>query len=565
MSGRFHFRPLVLAVLSILAMLGVAGCLPNPFKQGGSEAEAKAPPEDPWALKEYSLLAPGMDAFVLMYHDVLPERDQNSLWWDVTTQELYAQIEKLEAWGATFVSIEEIYRAMVDNKPLPPRAVALTFDDSYQGFYDNAWPLLRDKKIPSAVFVHTAFVGSQSGRPKMNWDRLKELSESGLVTIGSHTVNHPAELGKLTEAEQIKELTESKKRLEDRLGIEIRSISWPNGEYSRRTIELAREAGYRFAFAMDSGPAWKSESVMEVLRYNPVKLDEAMAAAESQEDRPLGGVFVEWSDAPIRKEIQRINRVPLSMVIGGRPSTVIVAGREAVSDVVENFDAQAGINGGFFQMAAIASNDNRMIGPSKTSNVGMWFADQDLDRVDKLVGRPMVAFTKSGLLLTPFRAAYNQEDVIRKQLPDVTDVFVAGAWLVHQGQARSREQIMSAATSDAMDFRRRAVFGITEEGIPVLVACTASYDSARLAAALQIAGLREAVLLDSGFSTSLVHDGEILASGHATPEKPSRPVPHAIILKGTYANASELETGMGGSSGQAEGRAGDAARRSSDR
>ncbi|MFS8907337.1 polysaccharide deacetylase, partial [Synechococcus sp. OH2] len=37
-------------------------------------------------------------------------------------------------------------------------------------------------------------------------------------------------------------------------------------------------------------------------------------------------------------------------------------------------------------------------------------------------------------------------------------------------------------------------------------------------------------LLDSGFSTSLVYQGEILATGHAGPNQPSRPVPHAILL-----------------------------------
>ena len=47
-------------------------------------------------------------------------------------------------------------------------------------------------------------------------------------------------------------------------------------------------------------------------------------------------------------------------------------------------------------------------------------------------------------------------------------------------------------------------------------------------------GIREAVLLDSGFSTSLVDDGNILVTGHTAPGIPSRPVPHAIVLFDTH-------------------------------
>ena len=55
---------------------------------------------------------------------------------------------------------------------------------------------------------------------------------------------------------------------------------------------------------------------------------------------------------------------------------------------------------------------------------------------------------------------------------------------------------------------------------------------------LAAAGLKEAVLLDSGFSTSLVLGKEVLASGHSTAGEPSRPVPHAIVLMGETDPAS---------------------------
>lgn len=44
-------------------------------------------------------------------------------------------------------------------------------------------------------------------------------------------------------------------------------------------------------------------------------------------------------------------------------------------------------------------------------------------------------------------------------------------------------------------------------------------------------GAEEAVLMDSGFSTALVYEGKVLASGHASPSRPSQPVSHAIIVR----------------------------------
>ena len=44
-------------------------------------------------------------------------------------------------------------------------AVVLTFDDGFGDVYDNAWPLLRERRLPFTVYVASAFVGGT-----MHWD-----------------------------------------------------------------------------------------------------------------------------------------------------------------------------------------------------------------------------------------------------------------------------------------------------------------------------------------------------------------------------------------------------------
>jgi hypothetical protein len=86
-----------------------------------------------------------------------------------------------------------------------------------------------------------------------------------------------------------------------------------------------------------------------------------------------------------------------------------------------------------------------------------------------------------------------------------------------------------------MDPRRRAFFGVTDGGEVLLGGSLEVVSTEKLAQAAAAAGAAEAVLLDSGFSTSIVFDGKIIVTGHTARNLPSRPVPHAIVLSGTPA------------------------------
>lgn len=80
----------------------------------------------------------------------------------------------------------------------------------------------------------------------MSFDELKELNRSGLVSFGSHTVSHPI-LTKIPLKKAEFEIYESKKILEENLGIPIRFFSYPNGDYgdfSEEIKEIVRDSGY---------------------------------------------------------------------------------------------------------------------------------------------------------------------------------------------------------------------------------------------------------------------------------------------------------------------------------
>lgn len=484
---------------------------------------------------------------VIMYHDVIKARDKSSVWFDCTTDEFQKDIDVIVNGGFSVISLDQLYNHLTKGDAVPPKSVVLTFDDNYQGFYDNALPILRQHKFPAAMFVHTAYVGGKTGHPKMTWEELKELHDEGLVTIGAHTVTHPPDLKALSPDLQKKELEDSKKTLEEHLGGTIPYMAYPDGSNDITTQQLARDAGYLMSFTMDPTPAEGSPNILTVGRYEAKKFEAALQAQSDEVDSGQIAVV----DIPLKKpdpiscESGEYDKIKLVLLRGGQPMSVLSAGRQTVGDFVAQNKAVAGINGTFFVMAAIASDDNRLIGPARPQNPGLFTPDTDAYRLTKLVDRPMVVWGPTRLAIAPFQpGSMNQEGLFKTFMPDYTDAFLAGAWLVHEGKPRTQEEMQPYASQDIKDPRKRAFFGVTKDGVVICGASQTSITTEMLARAAAAAGAQEAVLLDSGFSTSVVFDGQILVSGHSSIENPSRPVPHAIVFLGEKgaANIGDLQT-----------------------
>jgi peptidoglycan/xylan/chitin deacetylase (PgdA/CDA1 family) len=75
----------------------------------------------------------------------------------------------------------------------------------------------------------------------VDWDQLREMQDSGLVEIGSHTSNHFRLLDGLSESLLNGEIIASKQRLETELGRKVTSFCYPNGDTSPAAEALVRQ------------------------------------------------------------------------------------------------------------------------------------------------------------------------------------------------------------------------------------------------------------------------------------------------------------------------------------
>ncbi len=132
--------------------------------------------------------------------------------------------------------------------------IALTFDDGYLDFYTNAFPLLKKYQIKATVYVIKNKI-NQDGY--LTQSMIDELTESNLVEIGSHTLNHI----KLTQVDSTKE----KNEIFESRGSSV-SFCYPMGDFNENSINLVKEAGYLNATTTKNGIATNKSDKFQLPR-----------------------------------------------------------------------------------------------------------------------------------------------------------------------------------------------------------------------------------------------------------------------------------------------------------
>jgi peptidoglycan/xylan/chitin deacetylase (PgdA/CDA1 family) len=203
---------------------------------------------------------------ILMYHYISanpnwpldPARTRLS----VPAKAFAAQLRYLQRAGYTTITLDDLAAALRDGSRLPSQPVVLTFDDGYQDFYDNAYPLLRKYGDKATIYIITNKVGLDG---YMTWRELRELAASPLITIGAHTRTHP-DLKALPARRIWDEMSGSKFDLERRLGIAVRHFAYPSGEYNTTAVMDATKIGFETAVTTNEGVEERADQLLTLKR-----------------------------------------------------------------------------------------------------------------------------------------------------------------------------------------------------------------------------------------------------------------------------------------------------------
>jgi peptidoglycan/xylan/chitin deacetylase (PgdA/CDA1 family) len=184
---------------------------------------------------------------ILTYHSI----DASGSVISARPAEFRLQMESLVERGIRVVPLTEV----LSGSP----GVAITFDDGYQNFADEALPVLAELRLPATVFVVSARCGSLNewenapGVPKltlMDWRTLRAL-DPRLISLGSHSATHE-NLTHLPQSRIESELRDSRLEIEQQTSRPVPCFAYPFGKLSQQVLDAARRE-YKLAVTTSLG------------------------------------------------------------------------------------------------------------------------------------------------------------------------------------------------------------------------------------------------------------------------------------------------------------------------
>jgi len=195
----------------------------------------------------YVLFKRRSNTTILMYHRV---NDCISKEICVTYKNFIWQMEYLKRKNYKVISLDEAIRLANQNaSDRKGKYIVLTFDDGYEDFYSNVYPILIKYNYPSTVYLVPGYIETDKvfwwdhnlGESKlMNWEQIKELSKSGKVQFGSHSMNHP-DFDLINNEALLKELRLSREILEEKLNQKIKHFSYPRGIVTKSSMNCTKD------------------------------------------------------------------------------------------------------------------------------------------------------------------------------------------------------------------------------------------------------------------------------------------------------------------------------------
>ena len=213
-----------------------------------------------------SSLSTTPNASILLYHHVSSSTPAST---SISPEAFKSHMEYLDAHH-TVVSIQDVVSAIQDNKTLPEKAVAITFDDGYANILHNAHPILADLGFPYTVFINPDEIGV--GPKQLTWEQVIAMHNDGVV-FANHTLDHlhmlngEQTMGERAWLKKVWENVESaEKKIKDKLNISLKYLAYPFGEYNTALANKLEAEGY-IGFGQHSGAVGPNSDMQALPRF----------------------------------------------------------------------------------------------------------------------------------------------------------------------------------------------------------------------------------------------------------------------------------------------------------
>jgi biofilm PGA synthesis lipoprotein PgaB len=237
---------------------------------------------------------------ILLYHHVASDTPAST---SISPENFKAHLEYLKANDFHVMGLAEMVKALREQRTIPEKSVAITFDDGYSSIYDTAFPMLNEFGFPFTLFVSTGPINRAQSN-YMSWGNIEEMASAG-VTIANHLVEHSYMLDKLQGEAQgdwidriREEILEAQRTITRHSGQDNKFLAYPYGEYDIDIKNLAEELGF-IGFAQNSGSAGFASDFLALPRFplasiyanlNTAKVKFAAKAFNVEQLQPLSPI-----------------------------------------------------------------------------------------------------------------------------------------------------------------------------------------------------------------------------------------------------------------------------------
>ncbi len=210
---------------------------------------------------------------ILVYHRIAQENSLDGL--TISENNFVKQMRHIQRQCQP-MGLKELVLSVLQRKPIPARAVAVTFDDGYADTFKIAFPILERMEIPATIFITTGFINGEApsyqNAPMLSWNRIKKMQRAG-IEIGAHTLTHP-HLTQCSLREVKRQMIGSKRQLEDKLKNPVSLFAYPYGgtrSFNKAIEVCAREAGFLAACTTIPGSNGPDTDLYALRRNAPLR------------------------------------------------------------------------------------------------------------------------------------------------------------------------------------------------------------------------------------------------------------------------------------------------------
>jgi peptidoglycan/xylan/chitin deacetylase (PgdA/CDA1 family) len=200
---------------------------------------------------------------VLTYHRVHTMPAVGLLDLIVGPANFVAELKALHDGGYNTISQAQLFHAMYEGRPLPPKPVLISVDD---GYVDDVRTILPDLERWHMVATFFVITGRMTEPGFLDASQLRELDRAGM-DVGDHTAHH-VDLRLLTPSQLQAETAGSRKTLEAVLGHPVYFFAYPYGDFNDQVVQAVRAAGFTMAYTTQGGTTESSASPLTMPRVH---------------------------------------------------------------------------------------------------------------------------------------------------------------------------------------------------------------------------------------------------------------------------------------------------------